>query len=144
MQITSSGVVITTTACSTTTTTSSSTTTTTTTAPPSYKSVYVTNSSSSGYVTVYDVQVDGITLTLDTGNFPLTAGQSLSGTVVNSSSIASVFVSFITPTDSAINTTDSYGNSYCVQSPGNETITIDFSGPGSVSINVGEQGSACL
>jgi hypothetical protein len=117
---------------------------TTTVAPPSFKSVYITNSSTSGNVTVYNVEVDGIVLIEDTGNFPLTAGQNLTGLAYNNSSTASVFISFTTPTDSAINITDSYGNSYCVTSPGSETVTIDFSGPGAVSINVGEQGSACF
>lgn len=119
-----------------------STTTTTTTAAGKF--VYVTNSSTSGMVTAYNVEIDAISLALDSGSFPLTAGQNLTGQSSNTSATASVFISFVTPTDSAINTIDSYGNSYCVTSPGNETITLDFSGPGSVSINIGEQGSACV
>lgn len=124
-------------------------TTTTTTAPPTtaapaFKSVNVNNNSSSGYVTVYGLEVDGIVLIEDTGSFPLTAGQSLTGQAYNNSSTASVYVSFSTPTDAPVTVINSYGVPYCVQSPGSETIIVDFSGPGSVSINVGDQGELCF
>jgi hypothetical protein len=126
------------------TTTVPPTTAAPTTQAPSLKSVNVNNNSSSGYVTVYNVEVDGIVLIEDTGNFPLTAGQSLIGQVSNSSSTASVYVSFSTPTDAPVTVVNSYGVPYCVQSPGSETIIVDFSGPGSVSINVGDQGELCF
>ena len=128
----------------TTTTTVAPTTAAPTTTAPAFKSVNVNNNSSSGYVTVYGLEVDGIVLIEDTVNFPLTAGQSLTGLISNSSATASVYVSFSTPTDAPVTVINSYGVPYCVQSPGSETIIVDFSGPGSVSVNVGDQGELCL
>lgn len=115
----------------------------TTTIPPSYKSVYVNNTSSSGQVVIYSVEVDNIVLIEDTGNFPLTSGQNLVGQAFNSSAGATVYVSISTPTDCPVTVYDTYGGIQCQTSPGGAYFTVDFSGPGSVTISVGEQGTAC-
>jgi hypothetical protein len=105
--------------------------------------VYIQNQSTSGMVTVYDVSIDGVSLIVDSGSFPLLATQNLVGETSNTSTTASVFVSFTTPTDCAVTVYDTYGNVYCIVSPGNETFTVDLSGPGSMTIYVAEQGTAC-
>ena len=91
----------------------------------------------------YKLSIDGISLAIDSGNFPLSATQSLVGQTSNTSTVASIFISFTTPTDCAVTVYDTYGSVYCIVSPGNETFTVDLSGPGSLSIYVAEQGTAC-
>lgn len=127
-----------------TTTTSSSSTTTTTTTTSGFRYVYVGNTSSSGYVNINSVSIDSIVLAIDSGSFPVDAGQNLIGQTSNLSSSANLYVGFSTPIDCAVTVTDTTGATQCVVSPGGEYFTVDLSGPGALTISVAEEGTACF
>ena len=108
------------------------------------KTVYVNNYSYSGYIYIFGVAFNGYNMSPTSGSFPVYSSGGLIGTTDQTSFSSTLYVNFSTPTDCAIQVTDTTGFTQCVVSPGGEYFTVNLSGSGAITINVYEEGTTCF
>jgi hypothetical protein len=125
-------------------TTTTTTTTTTTQAPPATGNMYINNYNSPGtQATITAIEVNGVSVTLSSGSFPVGPGQTATA-VYTPAPNSSVLIYSSHGADTPVSVSTNNGYLDCIISAGYADFTgIDLSAAPSVNVYLDLEGSAC-